>query len=265
MSLTHFDLTGSPATVCLREMVQGKTVTLIGSAPGVRLTAEDIDHNLMVCVNGAALGLAGNMVPDITFVNTALAGPHPAAVKTRKRLEELQTRSLFIIESFISLSDANPALSRIKRKSTQSITLRERCDFLEAVLQRPLSGQTGDEHVPSTGFFVCLLLVACGAFHVRMTGFSFSDGHSYLSSVARRQHVDRDREVLKLLVESSMPVTFPAALASIVDDFRKGRREASRFTQSGSCRHEPVSHLRAFVQSFPAMTRQLLGRLALLG
>lgn len=223
MSLSHFDLTGIPAMARLRDMVQGQTVTLIGSAPGADLTAEDIDRHLIVCVNAAALGLAGSIVPDITFVNTAIAGLHPAAVKTRERLQELQTKFLFIIESAISINEANCILGPIERESTDYLTLAERCDFLEAFLNRPLSGPVGEEHVPSTGFFVCMLLLACGAAHVKMTGFSFSDGHSYLSSVSRREHVDRDREVLKLIVDREMPVAFPEVLIATVNSVRNER------------------------------------------
>lgn len=245
MSLAHFDLTGIPAMARLRDMVQGRKVILIGSAPGAHVKAEDVERNLIVCVNAAALGLAGSIVPDITFVNTAIAGPHPVAVKTRERLQELQTKSLFIIESAISINKANRILGPIERKSTDYITLAERCDILEAFLKRPLSGPVGEEHVPSTGFFVCILLIACGALHVKMTGFSFSDGHSYLSSVARREHILRDLEVLKLIVDREMPVAFPEEL---IDVFNSVRNERCKFKRA--C-------------DFYSMARQLLNRITL--
>lgn len=194
----------------LSDLVHSRTVTLVGSAPGASLDGHAADRDLLVCVNAAALGLGKEVVPDITVFNTAFATLDDLAygVQTRARLQELRTRLLFIIDLGNTTEDLNTLFSPVTRTETRKMTLDERCHFLESFTGRPLSGRSGPDHVPSTGFFSCLFLLAAGASQIRMKGFSFGDGHSYLDSVQRRAHLARDLEAMELILRKSYPVVF---------------------------------------------------------
>lgn len=191
----------------IENTVRKKSVSLIGSAPHVNSPGDSFQTDLLVSVNAAALGFGNALVPDITIINTAVAGSPNAGKPTRERLHELTTKHLVVVESGVPLDRAEPIFSVIKRESTENITLDARCLFLERYLGKPLTGRAGGQHVPSTGFFSLLLLLSLGASRVSMHGFSLLDGHSYLPVSYKREHVDRDREVLQFVLNRKMPVS----------------------------------------------------------
>jgi hypothetical protein len=192
----------------LRDVVQSKTATLVGSAPGANLDGHQSD--LLVCVNGAALGLEKEVVPDITIFNTAFAtlGNLDYGMRTRARLHELRTKLLIILDLGNTTENLDALFSPINSNTTRKITLDERCDFLERFIGKPLTGRSGPDHVPSTGFFSCLYLLASGAQRVSIRGISFSNGHSYLNSVQPRAHTERDMEAMDLILKRNYPVDF---------------------------------------------------------
>jgi hypothetical protein len=154
-------------------------------------------------------------MPEITFLNTATAGFQNAGEPARKLMPMIGTKVLVVIESGFPLSSAMEIFKSIPRSETLVISLDERCSFLESFLGKPLTGRSGGQHVPSTGFFACLALLACGARRVKLAGLSFVDGHSYPYPVSKREHIERDCEVLKWLLASDLPVEFdPEFIAS---------------------------------------------------
>ena len=159
------------------------------------------------------MGLPGPFVPDILFMNTAVAACRLAGRPTRERISELSAKALVVIESGTSLDAAAPVFEAIARRVSLQISLGERQRFLEAFLDRPLASPWGSANVPSTGFLSCLLLLAAGARRVQMRGFGFADGHSYLPEVFKRGHIERDREILQLIAERRLPVEFHAGTA----------------------------------------------------
>ncbi len=200
-----------PGAAALAARVAGRDVLLVGSAPGTTLAGANAE--VMAAVNGAALGLPGPFVPDILFLNTAVAACGLAGRPTRERISELSTKALVVIESGTSLDAAAPVFEAIARRESLQVSLDERQRFLEALLDRPLASPWGGANVPSTGFLSCLLLLAAGARRVQMRGFGFTDGHSYLHEVFKRGHVERDREILRLIAEHRLPVEFHAGAA----------------------------------------------------
>lgn len=194
----------------LDDVVRGKRVTLLGSAPNACLSGHDGD--LLICVNAAALGISEKCIPDVTIMNTSVAGSTEAGVPTRERLHELVTKLLVVVESGTPLQESWPVFKAIKRESERYITLAQRTQFLEDFLGKPLVAQTGGNNVPSTGFFACLLLLASGASYVEMKGFSFGGGHSYLNTFFQRGHIERDHEVMSFILNEALPVGFPEGL-----------------------------------------------------
>lgn len=196
----------------LSDVVHGKSVTLVGSAPGG--TIQGLDSDLLVCVNAAALGLGGQTVPDITIFNTAFANLEHLDYgrQTRARLGELRTRLLLIIDLEISEEPLESMFGPVQRQETRRLGLDQRCAFLERFTGKSLSGRSGPDHVPSTGFFSCMLLLASGARRIHMRGFSFGGGLSYTRSDHPRVHLDRDLETMALLLDRAHPVDFEPSL-----------------------------------------------------
>ncbi|WP_006788231.1 hypothetical protein [Thiorhodospira sibirica] len=198
----------------IRNAVHQKTVTLLGSAPGAYLLEALQNNQILVCANAAALGVQAenDWKPEITLINTAVASSPNAGKPTRERLHQLKTKKLIIIESGYPLEEAEKIFKPIEREITETITLDERCQFLEAFLEKPLTGRSGDQHVPSTGFFSLLTLIQCGAKSITPIGFSFNDGHSYLNQKYQCEHIDQDKAVLRWILEKGYPVEFSSEL-----------------------------------------------------
>lgn len=192
----------------LADLVEAKTVTLVGSAPGASLAG--LDSDLLICVNAAALGLGQEVRPDITIFNTAFAtlGHLDYGRQTRARLHQLRTGLLLIVDLANAREDLDTLFAPVVRSETRRLTVDQRCDFLEEFTGKPLTGRAGPDHVPSTGFFSCLYLLASGAREVRMRGFSFGDGHSYIDSNQKRAHTARDLEAMELILTRNYPVQF---------------------------------------------------------
>lgn len=207
----EWTLSVPPGAASLASTVSGRRIVLVGSAPGATLDGARAD--VVALVNGAALGLSLPVVPDVLFLNTAVAACQRAGRPTRERLAQLSAEALLIIESGTSLDDAATAFEAVSRRTTAQLPLAQRTRFLEGFQGRPLASPWGGAHVPSTGFLSCLLLLAAGARHVQMRGFSFGDGHSYLPDVFRRGHVERDREILDLILRRRLPVELHVAPA----------------------------------------------------
>ncbi len=144
-----------PALTRLSELVKGRRVTLVGSAPvSPALSIATNDDEILVCVNASVLGLVPHTLPEITVINTAVAGSKRAGVQTRERLSEIRTRCLIIVESAIKLEDAVTIFEPILRETTEHILIDHRCNILEQILNKPLTGRTGGDHVPSTVFLL---------------------------------------------------------------------------------------------------------------
>jgi hypothetical protein len=197
-----------PGAAGLAAIAAGMDVLLVGSAPGATLSGARAD--LVAMVNGAALGLPERIVPDVLFLNTAVAACMLAGRPTRERLTELGAGLLVVIESGTSLEVAAPVFAGVARRERVALSLDERTRFLETFLERPLASPWGGANVPSTGLLAVLLLLAAGARRVQLRGFSFEDGHSYLSEVFKRGHVERDQEILSLIAQRRLPVEFAA-------------------------------------------------------
>ena len=198
-----------PGVAALSAAVAGQDVLLVGSAPGACLAGAEAD--LVAMVNGAALGLPVRVVPDILFVNTALAACTRAGRPTSERLAELATDLLVVVVSATPLDAATPVFEKIGRRCCAALPLAERTRFLEEFLGRALAAPWGGAHVPSIGFLSGLLLLAAGARRVQMRGFGVADGHSYLPEVFRRGHVEHDQEILQLVRERKLPVDWRPA------------------------------------------------------
>jgi hypothetical protein len=200
----------------IRNLVSGKTVTLLGSAPGNYSVDLFPENQPLVCINAAALGMVGQKerVPEITIINTAVAGSPNAGKPTRELLNRMDTKLLVIVESGFPLCKAQEVFEPITRDETALITIDERCKFLEEFLEKPLTGRSGGKHVPSTGFFSLLALLACNSKKVIPFGLSFREGHSYLDQKYKREHIERDCEVLNFILNKSLPVEFSTELIS---------------------------------------------------
>lgn len=182
----------------LRSLVHGRRVMLVGAAPGF---AGDVDRrgfDVLVTVNAAALGFKAPVRPDVTVMNTAVARSRSAGVQTRPRLGELAAGHLVVVEGGTPYAVAEPMFAAIARDSFELIDIRQRTAFLTRMLEEPLAGTSG-RHVPSNGFFTMLLLLDLGAASVQVEGLSFRDGHSYMTEVHRREHIEMDRRVLALV------------------------------------------------------------------
>ena len=208
----EYDHAPIPGMIFLQDIVNDRPVVLLGSAPEVDIPYHDLNHSLLVSINSSALSIPRNIIPDITIINTTIAKPGELREIKRTHLNQLTTKSLFIMEGPISLSAALPIFDSVSRETTGYMTLSERSEFLEYYLAKPLEGYSGPKYIPSTGFIACLLLLACGASSVRMTGFSFSDGHSYLAKVFKRQHIAKDLDVMDYIIDTEKPVHFPDQL-----------------------------------------------------
>jgi hypothetical protein len=193
------------AFTSINNVVKNKNVDLLGSAPGTYL-AESF-KNPLICINGASLGIKGEITPEITIINTSVAGSKKAGIPTRELIKNIHTKLLIIIESGFPLEKSQEIFNPIKRESTAIITFDERTIFLENFLKISLTGKTG-EHVPSTGFFSLLLLLYCGAARINVKGLSFEDGHSYLQQIYLREHKQMDLHVLNWIAESNYPIEF---------------------------------------------------------
>jgi hypothetical protein len=203
----------------LSDIVGGRAVVLVGSAPGASLPDERGD-SILACVNGSALALRPGICPDITFVNTSLASTRiDAARATVPLLDHIRTKLLVVVESACSLDQAMPVFDPIQRQEVRHISRDERTRFLVHFLGAPLTGSVG-KHVPSTGMFAALLLLASGARAVELRGFSLGDGHSYLSAIYRRAHKNKDREVIQWMLDQGKPVSLPSMLASALESSR---------------------------------------------
>lgn len=209
------------AVTLLTDIVESRTVTLVGSAPGASLDGQASD--LLVCVNAAALGLALDIRPDITIFNTAFATLDHLDYgrQTRSRLHQLRTRLLLVVDLANAHEDLDTLFSPIERAETRRLTVDQRCSFLERFTGKPLTGRAGPDHVPSTGFFSCLYLLASGAREVRMRGFSFGDGHSYIDSTQKRAHTARDLEAMELILARGYPVLFEDKLQQQYANLRR--------------------------------------------
>jgi len=214
----------------IRAIVNAKTVSLLGSAPGdYNMGLFPLDQPL-VCINAAALGISGlNRVPEITIINTSVAGSSNAGKPTRELLQHISTKMLVIVESGFSIEQAEKVFEPITRDMTEVITLDERSQFLEAFLEKPLAGRTGSHNVPSTGFFACLVLLACGASKVKTFGLSFHNGHSYLNQTYKREHIEKDCEVLHWLLAKSLPVEFSEEVISAARKLMPNKKPRSLF------------------------------------
>jgi len=200
----------------IRRIVSEKTVSLLGSAPGNYFADDFPIEYPLVCANAAALGIRRDRerTPEITIINTALASSPNYGKPTRELLNRITTKLLVIVESGTPIDRATKIFEPIARNVTETITLDERCKFLEVFLEKPLTGRGGGQHVPSTGFFTILVLLACGAKKVKPTGLSLSDGHSYLDKVYARDHIQRDCDVLNFIKTKGLPVEFSPTLIS---------------------------------------------------
>jgi len=198
----------------IRRIVEGQTVSLLGSAPGSYDASLFPPDQPLVCINAASLGIIGQRTPEITIINSAVAGSPNAGKPTRELLKHISTRTLIIVESGVQIEKAKTVFEPIKREETEIISIDDRCNFLEKFLGKPLTGRVGGMHVPSTGFFSCLVMFACGASRVRTFGLSFDDGHSYLNEMYKREHIERDRDILNWLMAGSFPIEFSPELLS---------------------------------------------------
>ncbi len=164
------------------------------------------EHEVLVCVNGAALALKDPIVPRITFMNTSIAAAKGAGLETYRSLGRLKTDHLIIIEGSPDLSERwISILERASYNSFDFYSLDMRMEFMKKLLG-PLKGVQGD-HVPSTGVFAILALLAQGAKSIRLNGFSLVDGHSYLNRSFRRHHIEMDRHVFELVQRKGLPVS----------------------------------------------------------
>jgi hypothetical protein len=202
----------------IRHIVSQRTVSLLGSAPGSYFSDDFPIEYSLICANAAVLGICENRggggIPEITIINTAVASSPDAGKSTRELLNQVTTKLLIIVESGFPIDKARKTFESITRDATEVITLDERCKFLETFLGKPLTGRGGGQHVPSTGFFSCLVLIACGAQKIKPVGLSFSDRHSYLDKVYTRDHIQRDLDTLNFIKTKGFPVEFSLDLIS---------------------------------------------------
>lgn len=90
----------------LRWHVAGKSVLLVGSAPGVDISGSTADVTVMI--NGAALGVPGAALPHILMINTGIAACNSAGLPTRHNLATLSCKLLLTIESGVTIDFAKP-------------------------------------------------------------------------------------------------------------------------------------------------------------
>lgn len=187
------------------EIVKGRDIQLLGSAPSFGGILELKEHEVFVSVNGAALALKKPLVPSITFINTSVSGTRGAGLETYRMLSKINTEHLIIAEGSPAFSERwLGILELVTFNSFDFYSLEMRQEFMKKWLG-PLNGIQGDD-VPSTGFFALMALLAQGAKSVVLNGFSLIDGHSYLEREHARHHVGMDKRVIEFIRKEGLPV-----------------------------------------------------------
>lgn len=186
------------AIAALAPIVRGRSVFVIGSAPGASLEgAQDCD--LVATVNASLAPFAG-LVPDIHFINgfTTLARK-PVSARSMALLAGRRARHLFCITRAMDFEAMCAALRAAGFAWTRAheITAAERRASNERELGRELGGENGT-NVASTGISALCLIRQAGAARIRATGFSLHPGHSYDDALHRRGHIPVDSAIFAL-------------------------------------------------------------------
>ncbi|WP_322028268.1 hypothetical protein [Burkholderia sp. BCC1981] len=176
--------------------LEGKSVFVLGSAPGVSLSVRHED-DIVIAINGSLIPFP-SIVPDILFINayTTIARTEVAR-KTMARLGGLKVRHVVGIETGQGLSDMLDALAAagMQWESASAMTREERRDVTGRAIGRVPDGDRGDA-VLSTGVTALAWAVEQRATTIRWDGFSLQGGHSYLPDATNRDHVRVDSEAL---------------------------------------------------------------------
>ncbi|MDN7904503.1 hypothetical protein QZM18_10270 [Burkholderia diffusa] len=176
------------------KQLEGKSVFVLGSAPGVSLSSRH-ENDVVIAINGSGIPFP-SIVPDILFINayTTVARTEVAR-KTMARIGGLKVRHIIGIETGQGLDEMLQALAAagLQWDSASAMTREERRDVTGRAIGRAPDGDRGDA-VLSTGVTALGWAVEQGAVTIRWDGFSLLGGHSYLPDSTNRDHVRVDSE-----------------------------------------------------------------------
>lgn len=182
--------------------VEGRHCTVFGSAPG-RVPPPDYEQTIIVCANGAGLGLARSA--DLTVLGAGVSG---AGDKTsRHTLRNMNGR---YSERVLFVNPGKPA-DFVERFTdfgfswgqSAVFTAEERAAFVLDITGYSSGGLVGP-HANSNGVLALLLVAAAGASRIDMCGFSFRQGHFYINEAETpRNHADHDAHVLEWLAANA--------------------------------------------------------------
>lgn len=185
--------------------------TVLGSAPNPVLP-EGMSDRLLVCVNGSALVLAHEIVPDLTImVGCTTLGRFSPSAATMRQLGGRSTKRLLFIEACQEWPAGRIALKNIDYRYGEFAvwSVADRRDFWNENLNLGITQLEGSAGVPSNGVLCLALAYAAGARRIDAAGFSFAGGHSYLAGKRTvRKHVEMDQQAISRLAELGAPLSF---------------------------------------------------------
>lgn len=187
------------------DIVHDKNIALIGSAPTFNDATLPPKQDVLITINGSSLGLPSNLKPDICFFNTSVTSSRYSGRETMQRLQDISAKHLVVVEGMPKHSQNwLRILSEGNFDSFEFYPIEKRLIFIKSALA--LKSVRTLEDLPSTGFFILLLLLASHIRSIRLGGFSLINGHSYLKKIYKRAHVEADLKVIDLILKHGFPV-----------------------------------------------------------
>jgi hypothetical protein len=175
----------------LKAYVEGKSIALLGSAPG-RFEFRH-NHDLIASVNASHVGFGLKEV-DILFLNSysmRLGGKNKELRFLKKPAIDAISCGLAVIIDPIDIGST----IRLNCKSRIVVGREERNLFLSLCSGIPFSPEALGRHVPSTGIQAALALRAANPKMLTLYGFSLSHGH-ILGPEFHNRHIELDEELL---------------------------------------------------------------------
>lgn len=187
-------------------IVKGRRVFVLGSAPDASLDGYS-NNDVLISINGSMAPFDKQIVPDILVLNaytTSVRGEVSDA--SMASMNGRKARHLLVIETGARMEESSLTLEKsgFSFESCEALSRHNRRALTERAVGHPVENDRGS-HVLSTGAVALALAVESKADYLYWSGFSFEDGHSYLTTKTRRGHAKVDAEMFLRLLGVSNP------------------------------------------------------------